>query len=673
MTPDEDLLEDRSAKPWMDLLGDAERSQDKYQHRSDRIDKLYAEVEVTSEGADGEFKIFWANMGILMPAIYSQAPKPEVSPRFKDRRALPRRAAEILERALVSDIEADDLHATLRDARDDLALNARGVAWVRIGERDGMEVPIAEHLDRKDFRHGPARKWSEVPWAARRAWLTKKEFKGRFEEVPPTVKFGDGKGDDEENHKGKTAVWEIWHRTEQVVVWVCEGAEDVLDVKEPWMQLTGFFPCPKPAYATVKRGTLIPVPDLAFYQDQVDEINSATRRISALTESLRLKGFYAAGNGDVAEALETAINSLDDRAILVPVSSLAALGGGNVKDAVMWMPVQEVAGVIRELIDIRRQLIQDVYEITGLSDIMRGATDPNETLGSQQLKSQYGSVRVQERQGEMARLARDIIRMKAEILAENVDLQALLEMGQVDDLKTADEIQQDIEQQLMQAEQQGEEAVAALEQQLQAEAEDAVSYEEVEALFQDQRTRPFILDIETDSTIAPDEAADKQSRVEFVTVVGGFIEQTAPLIAQFPQLGGLAAETMQYLASGFDAGRPMQAAIDELADNLRNASKQPQQPDPAAEADAEAAKREADREDAKAQAEIGLKQAQAADLQRGPAEPVSVDPLDRAKLDLEIRKLDQADEQRDLELAKTVAEFAERDADRDNAKDTDNG
>ncbi len=668
-TPDE-LLEDRSAKPWLDLLGDAEKSQKDYHSRADNVDKIYARAEAGSlDSTDSEFKIFWANMGILKPAIYSRPPKPEIAPRFKDRKPLPRRAAEILERAMISDIEADNLHDTLIEARDDLAMNSRGVVWLRMGERDEYQVPVAEHLDRKDFRHSPCRKWSENTWVARRAWITRKQFKARFETVPPNVKFGSSDKPTEETQKGKTAVWEIWHKDEGVVVWVAEGAEDVLDVKEPWLKLTGFFPCPRPAYSTLVRGTLIPVPDLVFYRDQVDEINAATRRIAALTDSLRVRGFYPAGNADAAAALETAMAMLDDRQVLVPVSSLAALGGGNVRDAVLWLPIETVAQVIRELIDVRRQLIQDVYEITGLSDIMRGATDPNETLGSQQLKSQYGSVRVQERQGEMSRMARDVIRMKAEMLAENVGLAEILEMGQVDDLKTMDEIEQEASQRVMEAEKQGDEALAALEAEMQAESADIVTYEQVEQLLTDQKTRPFILEIEADSTIAPDRAADQQGRIEFTTVMGGFIQQAAPLVMQAPQLGGLVAETLQYLSSGFDTGRAMESAIDELADQLRKASKAPQQPDPAAEAEAEAEARKADRDDALATAEIELKAAKTQSEMRDPAEPVSVDPLDIARLENETRKLDQADEAQDLALAKTVADLV----DRDNSKETENG
>ena len=206
----------------------------------------------------------------------------------------------------------------------------------------------------------------------------------------------------------------------------------MLDIQHPFLTLENFFPCPRPVYGTVERGTLKPVPDFVYYKDQVEEINELTARISALAEALRMKGFYSAGVEELSDAIEAALRKTDNNAILIPVPNTAALGGAALKDAIVWLPVNEVAAVITQLIGLRRQLIDDVYQITGLSDIMRGATNPNETLGAQQLKSQYGSVRVRDRQYELVRLARDVSRIAGEIMAENFQAETLLAMSQYD-------------------------------------------------------------------------------------------------------------------------------------------------------------------------------------------------------------------------------------------------
>jgi hypothetical protein len=443
-----------SASRWLAMLKEAESADRFYHERADNIDAQYADLKkLANRAGDRQLQLLWANLEVMKPTVYSRAPQPVVSPRFKDRNPLHRKTADVLERALISDVEADDLHETLLLVRDDMCVAARGVPWVTDGERDGVPVAMAEHLERTDWRCEPSRKWSEVGWVARRAFMNRREVKTRFKAIPLTMKFEERKVGDFKGER-KASVWEIWHKGDDCVVWVSEDVEAVLDKRPPHLKLTKFFPCPKPAYGTIERGTLTAIPDALYYLDQLREINDATARIAALTDALKMRGFYNAGAADIADAVEQAFKSLDDRALLVPVSTMAMAPGASLKDAIVWLPVVEVMQVIQGLIEIRRQLIDDVYQITGLSDIMRGSTDPNETLGAQELKSQYGSVRIREKQAEMQRVARDVIRIKAEIMAENVPIDALLEMSQVDDIPRAADIAQQAEQVKAQCQQQ---------------------------------------------------------------------------------------------------------------------------------------------------------------------------------------------------------------------------
>ena len=453
-----------SSARWLAMLKDAEKADAFYHDKVDSIDRLYSDLQkLANRAGDRQLQILWANLEVMKPTVYSQQPNPVATPRFKDRKPLPRKAADVIERALEADADADDLHDTLTLVRDDLCVAARGVVWVSDDERDGVFVATAEHVERKDFRHEPARKWREVGWGARRAFMSRAEVKERFQRVPPTMKFEEMKVGDFKGEK-KAAVWELWHKGHDCVVWVSEDVKEVLDKRRPHLDITGFFPFPRPAYATIQRGTLTPVPDAVYYLDQIEEINDATARIASLTDALRMRGFYNAGTPDIADAVEQAFKSLDDRAILVPVTAASIAPGASLKDAIVWLPVVDVLGVIQGLVEIRRQLIEDVYQITGLSDIMRGSTDPNETLGAQELKSQYGSVRVRQKQQEMQRLARDVIRIKAEIMCENIPIEDILTMAQVDDIPT----QADVDQQMAQVRQQAEQQIMALVQQAMA-------------------------------------------------------------------------------------------------------------------------------------------------------------------------------------------------------------
>ncbi len=107
------------------------------------------------------------------------------------------------------------------------------------------------------------------------------------------------------------------------------------------------------------------MPDFVQYKDQIEEVNELTARISSLTESVKVKGFYPAGASDIGEAIEAAIKSADNRTILVPVSNWAAFGDLGSGEPIIWLPLEMIGNVIVQLVNLRRQLIQDIYEISG--------------------------------------------------------------------------------------------------------------------------------------------------------------------------------------------------------------------------------------------------------------------------------------------------------------------
>lgn len=598
---------DRDSKPWLEILREAEHEFSKYQSVADKIDREYGELERNSRGDDAEFNILWANLEVVKPTIYARVPQPVVTARFRDRKPLPRAAANLLERALISDIEADDLHSTLKLVRDDLATVARGVAWLSLQEVDGVPRVVCEHVCRADFRHDPARKWSEVEWVARRAFLTRKRMKARFESVGDawsSVQYSErhrsseDDSDRDQPKRRKTAeVWEIWHKTDNVVVWVSPGCKEVLDIRRPFLTLEEFWPCPRPAFATMQRDSLVPIPEMVYYRGQINRVNVLTARISALIDNLRVRGLIPAGSGDVREAIEQALAIEDDGKVLIPVPNLAqfSAGGGRL---VEWMPIDQVIVVLREAQQLRTQLIEDIYQITGISDIMRGESEASETATAQNIKAQYGSVRIRTRQEEMVRFARDVIRMKAEIMAEQFEGQTLLEMSQVDDLPAAEEVERRLEQPLMILQQAAQmqsmaqqnpavalqmqqdprmmqmaQQVPALQKQVQ-EIREIVTIDDVMALLRSQRLRPFVLDIETDSTIQPDENAEKQRRTEYVQVVGGMAQQALPAVIQYPKMAPVIVEILRFASGAFRAGRDLEGVLDEFAEDVREMTAQ---------------------------------------------------------------------------------------------------
>lgn len=605
MTPETRPERGESAH-WLNLIEEAERAFRDYQDAADNIDRAYASLaDLRSLSRDREFALFWSNVQVVGPSIYARPPLPVVTPRFKDRRPLYRTASEMLERVCAISFDMADIDQHMIALRDDLTIVGRGAAWVRYESDDKGERVCYEHVDRKDFLHEPARKWCEVDWAARRAWLTKDEMRKRFKDAADEVQYEERKDEKGSVSKvQKCGVWEIWCKSENKVIWVTDGYDKTLDEDAPHLKLAGFFPCPRPAYATLQRRSLIPVPDMLFYKDQLEEVDALTRRIHALADAIKVRGFYSAG-GDVGEAVERAIQLMDDTQVLVPVPNMGALMQGA-GDPIIWLPLEMVAQTITGLIELRRQVIDDVYQIIGLSDIMRGSTVASETLGAQQLKQQNGSYRVRDKQNELVRVARDLVRIGAEIMAEEFSRKTLEEMAQMDlptdkDNKAKikdyeakakaelealmDQAQEMAEQATMQAQQSGQpippemqqQAEAQFQQQQQAiiakwsaeiqKCRDQVTIDAVMGFLKDEKLRPFALDIETDSTIYPDEMAEKQSRQEFMGAFNAALPALASAAQMGPEALTMAGGVFKFALSPYRVGRELEGLIDDFVDN----------------------------------------------------------------------------------------------------------
>jgi hypothetical protein len=647
-------IEPQESHAWLNLLKESEKTFEDWNMHCDKIDKRYANLDrLSTNGRDREFQMFWANIEVIGPSIYATPPAPVVAPKWKDRRPVPQAASEVLERCISATFDQCHIDELMKLVRDDVALIGRGVAWCRYepkSDTHDYECVCIDFKHRRDFLHSVSRNWREVTWVAGASYLTRAEARDRFYSTSGNCyKEADYKVDRDIKEVGGTdnreraKFWEIWDRPNRRVVWVAEGCEKILDEDDPHLDFTDFFPCPRPAYGTLQRGSLVPVPDVLQYEDQLDEINVLTAKIHALSVALEAKGFYPAGGAELSEAIQAAIATNTPGRMLVPISNWAAFGGS--KEVIVWLPIDVIAQTIQQAVTLRQQIIQDIYQIMGLSDIMRGATDPSETLGAQQLKTQYGSARIRDKQEALVRIARDLVNITAEIITENFDEVTIIKMSQTQlptkkmQEKQANELAQQIrqqEQQLAQAQQMlqqqqqppppppglppgavpvgppngaapagppgasppspgGAPGVPGDPQQALQQAQSIIdeghkalkavlekpTFDQVMTLFRDSRTKCFTLDIETDSTIQTDENAEKQRRSEFTAVLAQLLPQLAQMIALEPQTGAFCSEVLKFTVAPYRAGRSLDGSIDDLAELMKHKAEAPKGEDPA--------------------------------------------------------------------------------------------
>ncbi len=611
MTDDnEEMIVDGDAKSSANVLKMLAKAEDvfrEWQRTCQVIDEIYslrgdtlAALVDGYDWRDSEMDLFWASFEILKPAVYARAPQPVVAPLFKDGKPLFNTTAELLERCAVSVFKRTNINDVMTSARDDLLFTGRGALWVRHEIEKGEHRVCVEHKDRLDFLHEPARKWCEVGWVAAASWMTRADMRKRFRKTSgdayQTANFSktrdreDGEWDTRSNVR-KAKVWEVWSKAEGKIFWVTEGVDVLLDRSEPDIELTDFFPCPRPAYATLQRRSLIPVPDWERYSVHFSKISELTRRIYSLLDKVRMKGLIPAG-GDVGDAVEQLIRSDIDDQMLVPVPQAAMMADGA-GGFVQWLPLNELAAAITGLIQARATLIQNFYDLSGISDIMRGATEADETLGAQQLKSQFGSVRVREKSAELQRVAADAVGIAAEIIAEKFPAKQMLEMSQMDIPSKADiekrvkAIEKMARTELMERASEAQKAAqqaqgvpqyaggqfkqaqqAVLQKyapMLQAE-EQRVPLEDVVKLLRDDRTRNFVFEIESSSTILTDELQEKQSRNEFM---GEFATASQALmgLSGMGEAGAkLAGAMLKFVLAPYRAGRDLDGAIEEFID-----------------------------------------------------------------------------------------------------------
>ena len=201
---------------------------------------------------------------------------------------------------------------------------------------------------------------------------------------------------------------------------------------------------------------------------------------------------------------------------------------------------------------------------------------------------------MEQRRRKIEMVVRDTLRIQAEILCERFAPDKLRELSGFDFMPEVINIRE-------QAGEQGDQFVD-------------MAFEAVAKLLKDEKTRGFRLDIETDSTAAADQDAEKERRVEFLTAVGGFMQQSLEVAQVAPQMVPLMGEMLLFGVRGFRAGRPLESAIEDMVRQSKQQQEQQQgeeQPDPAAEAEAAKAQAEGEKAQADSQgAQIKLQAAQ---------------------------------------------------------------
>jgi hypothetical protein len=274
---------------------------------------------------------------------------------------------------------------------------------------------------------------------------------------------------------------------------------------------------------------------------------------------LQLKGVYdASADASIARLFTEGSNGT-----LMPVKNWAAFAEKNgLKGQVDVYDLTPIAKALESAYLAAEQIKVQIYEIMGISDIVRGSSDPDETLGAQELKGQYASMRLRAMQADVARFATDVLQLKAQVMCSKFAPQTLVAISAAEQL--SDQDKQSVPQAL---------ALLVGEQRLQDPAAEAPN-----------PLRAFRIEVAADSMIQMNEAAEKQDRMEFLTANGAFMEKAVQMTSQAgvaaPIIVPLIMEMWKFGVTGFKVGKTIEGQFDEAADKLKQMAQAGPMPDP---------------------------------------------------------------------------------------------
>lgn len=594
-----DTLKKHGAR-WIERINSAWERENVWEKNASIAVKAYTnEANYHGDGALYDYNILHSNVETIVPAIINSPPVPDIRRRFGDDDLTARTVSDLLERAVsiqiddaklanelegqaqdgflagrgvlrvrfYADVEDNEVEA-LEEAEDELKerthvggeysdddaadgpSDAQGEVSGRDGEDEGSGQTVSnervgyEAVSWRDFQHGPAKRWQDIPWVS---------FRHVCEELgeiadPEYMAAQDGVKPDEARDGDRT-IYEIWEKKTRKVHFVSAEGLFLKTIDDP-LNLHGFFPMGAPVQPLTIVGRLMPVNPFSVYKRLADELDVITKRIRILTAAMQIKGgFVGAVGADLAR-----LAAADDNDLIAIAGVEAAAQAGGLDKLISWWPAERFVPILAELFKNRDLTKQAIYEITGISDIVRGASKASETLGAQQIKSQWGSLRIKKMQTLMANSARDVMSLTAEIIASKFSAARLQEMTGIE------------------------------------------VTDEVKALLNDKALSAYRVDIETDSTVRADLTQKKADMAEFLTGTSGYFAAMQPVVAA----GGAAVaepviELYAAATRNYDLGKSASDSLDKLIgaakQQAEQAANQPPPPNPdviKAQGDAEA-------------------------------------------------------------------------------------
>lgn len=510
---------------WLAKIKTSEKTYSEYYDLIAEIRKYYR-----NERLKNKQNIFWSTIETLKPFLYFKQPQPFIIRSNKKADKVECVACRILEKALAWDIKQFDFDSVIKYARNDFLLSGMGILWEQYqssfkfyGEvmlKDKEQV-TTQYVNPVSFLTDVEKVdvWEDVEWIARKCFMNVDEIYYNFDEKLADYFW-------QHNFTDKSiSVYEIWDKKTRKIYYLSpEYPHDFLRVNEDTLHLSGFFPCPKPIMSTLSNDGIVPVPDYVEIKSLLDELDGVNSRMRLTMQALKVSGCYDSSFPELA-------NILDKDVTLIALNDFDKLkDAGGINGIIDFAPIEQYINTLQVLAERRKVLIDSIYEVTGVSDIMRGSSNAQETATAVLKKTNFGTLRNQDRQNDMQRFLKDLLRIKAEIICEQFSPDSLAMFVAEEYGKNPDLVKQAVD------------------------------------LLKTKKLRGMAIELETDGSFDNDKNEEKILNV--ISRINEMVNQSFGVVSQQPALLPLYRKMIEAAVATLDNARQFENILEDVFDKI---------------------------------------------------------------------------------------------------------
>lgn len=516
----------------LEKISKAEKEYARY-HELVKETRAYYKDSRHSEYQNGRYNIFWSSIETLKPFLYFKQPQPYIERINKIANPAENMACKILEKALQWDLSQFDLDSIIKYARNDFLISGCGIVWerylpefkellnqdtenknfaVKIGEKVVSDYVNPEYFIADCERVGI---WEDVKWIARKIYMSRNDV---------VLNFG-AEFDDLHKPDEIICVYEVWYKPLKKVYWVSREYQQTFlkEIDDP-LHLSGFFPCPKPIFATQTNDSIIPTPDFSLIKEMLNELNGITQRMKLVMQALKVSGAYD-------KSFPELYNILNKDVTLVAVSDFQKLKDcGGIRGIIDFAPIEQYIQALEQLSLRREDIIKRIFDVTGVSDIMRGNSNAVETATAVKQKTNFGTLRNQDRQNDMQRFIADLYRIKAEIICEQFSEKTLAGFLSEEERK------------------------------------DSLLVAQAIVLLKTEKLRGMILRVESDAVF--NQEIEHKKTIDGITTINTMIKEAFALVSTQPLLLPLYRSMVEAVISSMPKARQFENVLEQTFNNI---------------------------------------------------------------------------------------------------------